>query len=395
MMFSSRVPEDLTENRLTRTLTSHRAGGVRVLDLTETNPTRVGLRTPPGLLDGLAGGASLVYEPRALGLATARRAVSDEFGRRGLDVPPDRVVLTASTSEAYSLLFKLLCDPGDNVLVPQPSYPLFEHLTRLDGVETRAYRLEYHGAWTLDDGSVARAVTPRTRAILAVSPNNPTGSFLTRGEIDALGRIAEERGIALVGDEVFADYPIDERCEPPSVLADPAALTFGLGGLSKSAGLPQLKLGWIGIGGPDALVSAARSRLELICDTYLSVSTPVQQAAAALIAAGRGIRTQILDRLRSNHRDLESQVAAHPACTLLPVSGGWSAVIQVPATRSEEVLVLSLLEEDHVLVHPGYFFDFPREAFVIVSLLPEAVDFHEGVRRVLARAAGSGSDADR
>jgi aspartate/methionine/tyrosine aminotransferase len=206
--------------------------------------------------------------------------------------------------------------------VPQPSYPLFEHLTRLDGVETRAYRLERHGAWTLDDGSVARAVSPRTRAILAVSPNNPTGSFLTGGEIDALGRIAAERGIALIGDEVFADYQIDERSEAPSVLADPVALTFGLGGLSKSAGLPQLKLGWMGIGGPDALVSAARARLELICDTYLSVSTPVQQAAGALIAAGRDIRSQILERVRSNHRDLECEVAAHPACTLRRRPGG-------------------------------------------------------------------------
>jgi aspartate/methionine/tyrosine aminotransferase len=396
-MFSTRVPADLTENRLTRALSRLRARGVRVLDLTESNPTRVGLTVPPELLEPLADCASLVYEPQALGLLAARGAVSREFGRRGLDVPPERVILTASTSEAYSLLFKLLCDPGDEVLVPQPSYPLFDHLTRLDDVSTRPYRLEYHGAWTLDDESVARAVSSRTRAILAVSPNNPTGSFLTRREIAALSRIAEAHGLALVGDEVFADFAIDEGREPPqSVLADPAVLTFGLGGLSKSAGLPQLKLGWMGIGGPAALVSEARARLELICDTYLSVATPVQHAAAALLAAAHGIRGGILRRVRANYRDLASQAAVEPSCTLLPADGGWSAVLRVPAIRSEESLVLALLEEDHVLVHPGYFFDFPREAFVIVSLLPEPGTFGEGVRRLLARVtAGPGPSQER
>lgn len=387
-MFSSRVPADLTENRLTRALASLSADGVRVLDLTETNPTKVGLEVPPGLLEPLADGASLVYEPEPLGLLRARLEVSHDFARRGVDVPPERVVLTASTSEAYSLLFKLLCDPGDDVLVPQPSYPLFDHLTRLDGVRTAAYRLEYHSRWMVDSDSVSRAVSPRTRAILAVSPNNPTGSFLTRDEIGALSRIAGTHGLALIGDEVFADYVIDGKREPPpSMLEDPMVLTFGLGGLSKSAGLPQLKLGWMGMGGPPALVSEARARLELIADTYLSVSTPVQHAAAALLAAGGAIRSRILDRVRINSLDLASAVAAHPSCTLLPADGGWSAVLRVPATRSEEALVLALLEDDHVLVHPGYFFDFAREAFVIVSLLPAPEIFHEGVRRLLARAA--------
>jgi len=389
-VFSSRVPADLTENRLTRVLARLGARGEPVLDLTETNPTRVGLPFPPDLLAPLADRESLVYDPHPLGLPGARSAVSRDFARRGLDVPPEHVALTASTSEAYSLLFKLLCDPGDTVLVPQPSYPLFDHLTRLDGVQAEAYRLEYHGGWLLDVDSVRRAVSPRTRAILAVSPNNPTGSFLSRDEIAGLDRIAEAHGLALIGDEVFADYVIDgDREPPPSVLARPAALTFGLGGLSKSAGLPQLKLGWIGMAGPAPLVSDARTRLELIADTYLSVSTPVQRAAAGLLAAGAGIRSRILDRVRTNYGRLAAATAAHPACSLLPAEGGWSAVVRVPATLGEEALVLALLEQDHVLVHPGYFFDFDREAFLIVSLLPDPGIFREGVARVLGRVTAT------
>ncbi|MBE3071486.1 MAG: pyridoxal phosphate-dependent aminotransferase, partial [Acidobacteria bacterium] len=241
---------------------------------------------------------------------------------------------------------------------------------------------------TIDVASVARALSPRTRAILVVSPNNPTGSFADADGLGALGGMCAARSLALIGDEVFADYVVRENlAPPPGVLADPAALTFGLGGLSKSAGLPQLKLGWIGIGGPAPLVVQAVARLEVIADTYLSVSTPVQLAAGHLITAGGEIRSNILERIRRNHRQLEALVAAHPSCTLLPIDGGWSAVIQVPATRPEETLVLELLEEDHVLVHPGYFFDFPREAFVVVSLLPPPDAFRDGMSRVLRRAA--------
>jgi alanine-synthesizing transaminase len=387
-VFSSRVPADLSENRLTRALTALAASGEHVLDLTETNPTKVGLPLSDDLLEPLANDASLVYEPQSLGLPRARLEVSRDFARRGLDVPPERVALTASTSEAYSLLFKLLCDPGDRVLVPQPSYPLFDHLTRLDGIEAASYRIEFHGGWLVDLDSMHRVVSPRTRAILAVSPNNPTGSFLSRDEIASLSRIAQAHDLALIGDEVFADYVIDAGHEqPPSVLADPAVLTFGLGGLSKSAGLPQLKLGWVGIGGPEPLVVDARARLELIADTYLSVSTPVQHALPALLAAGAEIRARILERVRANFRHLAAASAACAACTLLPADGGWSAVLRVPATLAEEALALALLERDHVLVHPGYFFDFAREAFLVVSLLPDPGVFREGVRRMLARVS--------
>lgn len=387
-MFSGRVPDDLTPNLLTRTAAALRERGVPLVDLTESNPTKVGLRYPPELLAPLSRPSGLAYDPHPFGLPDARAAVSEEFQRRALPVGPEHIVLTASTSEAYSLLFKLLCDAGDEVLVPQPSYPLFDHLSRLEGVQARPYRIEFHGRWAIDVASVGRAVSPRTRAILVVSPNNPTGSVVDRGTLAELDELCAARALTLVGDEVFADYALnDEAALPPSVVEDPTALTFALGGLSKSAGLPQLKLGWMAVAGPSQLVGPALARLELICDTYLSVATPVQLAARLLIRAGREIRASILQRVRCNYRQLEALVAEFPSCTLLPGDGGWSAVIRVPATRSEETLVLELLEENHVLVHPGYFFDFERGTFIIVSLLPEPSEFREGMTSVLARAS--------
>jgi alanine-synthesizing transaminase len=389
MKFSERVPSDLTPNPITTALAGLRSRGASIIDLTESNPTRVGLAYRGDLLGPLANPASLTYEPSPFGLECARAEVAADYRRRGLEVDPARIVLTASTSEAYSLLFKLLCDPGDEVLVPRPSYPLFDHLTQLDAVRARPYLLAYDGAWTVDLDTVRAALTSRTRTIIVVSPNNPTGSFVGAGEIAALSRLSAERGIALIGDEVFADYGFDDRRDQrPSVLAEPLALTFGLGGLSKSAGLPQVKLGWMAAAGPATLVDAALARLEVIADAYLSVSTPVQHAAGALIARGAETRARIRTRVAGNYRELGALVREHPACTLLPVEGGWSAVVQVPAVRSEEALVLTLLEQDHVLVHPGYFFDFAREAFLVLSLLPEPRLFRDAVEKALRRATG-------
>lgn len=298
---------------------------------------------------------------------------------------PDRVILTASTSEAYSLLFKLLADAGDDVLAPIPSYPLFEHLTALDGVRQRPYRLDYHGTWTVDTGSVDEAWTPTTRAVLAVSPNNPTGSVLSDTDAAELVDRCAARHAALILDEVFADYPIGAALPEARALQRDACLVFRLGGLSKTAGLPQVKLGWIAVSGPGALVEEALDRLSLICDTYLSVSTPVQVAAPALLEASSLVRERILARIRENYRALCSASRSHGAISVLPIDGGWSAVIRVPATRSEETLALDLLEHG-VVVHPGFFFDFPREAYLVVSLLPEPAMFAAGVRTILERA---------
>ena len=294
-------------------------------------------------------------------------------------------MLTASTSEAYSILFKLLCAPaGEAVLAPVPSYPLFDHLTRLDGVRCIPYRLEYHGRWTVDFSSIAEAWHPQVRALLAVSPNNPTGSIVTSEEVQRLGEICAARDAALVLDEVFADYPI--AVPPTRSSAPPACLTFRLGGLSKSAGLPQLKLGWIAIDGPRGLVDDALERLDLICDTYLSVSTPVQVAASSLIRDGAAVRASILQRVRANEAALRALAGRYPSVDVLPCEAGWSVVLRVPSTRSEEAFVLELLERDGVLIHPGFFFDFPHEAFLVGSLLPAPPLFNEGMERVLERA---------
>jgi aspartate/methionine/tyrosine aminotransferase len=384
-MFSTRVPTDLTPNRLARAVEASRLRGVALIDLTETNPTRVGLDYPPTLVEALAAPAALRYEPHPFGLPEARRLVAFTYASAGRLVEADRVVLTSSTSEAYSFLFKLLCDAGDEVLVPVPSYPLFDHLSRLDGVTARAYPLEYHGTWSVDLAALEAAAGRRTRAILLVSPNNPTGSLLGRDDLRGIARLCAARGLALIGDEVFADYLLHPRRDAASVLDQEDALTFSLGGLSKSAGLPQMKLGWIVAGGPGSLVEAALARLEVVADAYLSVSTPVQHATGALLAAGREVRRLIQHRIERNLEELVVAAAAAPSCSVLRVEGGWSAVVRVPAVAPEESLVLELLERDAVLVHPGYFFDFPREAYLVVSLLPAPAAFREGVARLFAR----------
>ncbi len=387
-MFSSRLPGRLEPNRLTKAIRRARIEKRPLVDLTTSNPTTVGLRYPEGLLAALARPAANVYAPDPRGLEPARAAVAADYARRGISVASDRVVLTASTSEAYSILFKLLCAPaGDSVLVPAPSYPLFDHLAGLDGVEPRPYRLEYHGRWALDEASVDEAWTPRARAVLAVSPNNPTGSALAESELVWLSERCAARDAALIVDEVFADYVFDEAV-PSAVNRRTPALTFRLGGLSKSAGLPQVKLGWIAVDGPAALVAAALERLDLISDTYLSVSTPVQVAAPELIARGGEVRGQILSRVRGNYDALRTIAAGDPAVEVLRADGGWSAVVRVPSTRPEEELAIDLLEQAGVLVHPGFFFDFPHEAFLVMSLLPEPEAFAEGVRRVLGRIHG-------
>ena len=388
-MFSTRVPDDRQPNRFTRALARARQHG-GLLDLTVSNPTRVGLPYPPDLLAELASPAGLDYAPAPLGLRAARDAVAAEYGRRGITVDPDRIVLTASTSEAYSLLFKLLCEPrGASVLTPVPSYPLFEHLTRLDGVEQRRYALEYHGSWTIDRGDLDAAWSTTTRAVLAVTPNNPTGALVTSADADELVARCRDRQASLIVDEVFCDYPIGAAAPDPPALSSNDCLLFRLGGLSKTIGLPQLKLGWIAVQGPEAQVAEAMDRLELICDTYLSVGTPVQIAAPGLLSSGAVIRESILARVRENHALLHNSLTTSSGAAILPVDGGWSAVIRVPAIRSEDAIVLDLLDRDGVVVHPGYFFDFPHEAFLVVSLLPEPSVFTRGLRAIEARIDGA------
>lgn len=384
-MLSSRLNWSLRPNRLSALLEERRKSGAQVLDLTESNPTRVGLIYPEAeILAALSDASALRYHPSPRGLERARDAVAAYYHDRGTQIPVENILLTASTSEAYAYLFKLLANPGDEILAPRPSYPLFEFLAGLESVHIRQYPLRYDGIWHVDFDALEQAITPRTRGIVVVNPNNPTGSFLKQAELDRLDSLAAERGLAILSDEVFRDYPFGESAERISTLAGKRrALTFSMSGLSKIAGLPQMKLGWIiangGASGPTS--AQAMDALELIADTYLSVSTPVQVALPRLLALSSAVMQQIRERTASNLGRLRGMMQDSPA-TLLKTEGGWYAVLQVPRTRSEEEWALTLLDECGVLVQPGFFFDFEAEAFLVISLLPEPATFTEGVSRL-------------
>lgn len=384
-MFSTRTPADLAPNRLSAAIARKRAAGARLIDLTESNPTRAGIEYPSDrILATLATPQGLRYAPDARGLDVARTAVAHYYAARGIAVDPDSVLLTASTSEAYALLFKLLADPGDAVLVPVPSYPLFEHLARVEGVEPIPYPLAFDGRWRIDADAVRERITTGTRAIVVVSPNNPTGSTLKRDELDALVALAAEHDLAIVCDEVFSDYVTrDDPRRVRSVAETSTVLTFALNGLSKIAGLPQLKLGWIVANGPPSVLDEALERLEFAADLFLSVATPVQHALPALLALAPEVRQRILDRVSTNRAWLEARIGPDSVFRVLQAEGGWYAVVRVPRVVAEEQLVLDLLEHHDVVVHPGYFFDFEQDGMLVLSLLPPADLFREGSARAL------------
>jgi len=384
-MFSSRFHWDAHPNRLTELLREKKRAGVPVLDLTESNPTRADLAYPAEVMAALSDQRVLLYEPSAAGALDARGAISRYYAVSGRQIEPDRILLTASTSEAYAYLFKLLADPGDEVLVPRPSYPLFEFLAVMESLRAASYPLVYHGAWSIDCDALAAAVTDRARAIVVVNPNNPTGSFLKRGEVEFLTALCRERRLALICDEVFADYALtDDACRVRTLAGGADVLAFAMSGLSKIAGLPQMKLGWIVVSGPASEREEAQEKLELIADTYLSVSTPVQHAAPRMLELGKSVQRQIAERVRGNLDWLRAAVGPQSAASVLAVEGGWCATLQVPRVRREEDWALELLAEDDVLVQPGFFYDFETEAFLVVSLLTQPTTFQEGCRRMLA-----------
>ena len=378
-----RTPADLGPNRLARA----RAAWPPRFDLTVSNPTNCGIAYPPDLLTPLADPRGLLYCPDPRGLVASRRAVARELARHGAAVDPSHVVLTASTSEAYAFLLKLLCAPGEAVLVPTPSYPLFEQLARVEAVAALPYRLEVEAGWRLDPHELAQAPS-HVRAVVVVHPNNPTGSFVHPDDADALEALCARRGWALIADEVFLDYPLDGGTGSGATFAGRRrALTFTLGGLSKSVGLPQLKLAWIAVSGPRRQVGPALERLDYIADTFLSIATPVQLALPWLLRRGRKVREAILARCRGNLRTLRQLVRQLPAVDVPEVGAGWSAVLRFPAVVDEEELALELLKRDGVAVHPGYFFDFPRDGTLVVSLLPVPASFRAGIDRLVARLA--------
>jgi hypothetical protein len=379
----------LAPNALSAALARLRERVVPLIDLTVTNPTTVGIEYPAGLLDALSDERAAAYSPEPAGMRAAREHVSEAVGSlTGCAPSPDDLLLTASTSEAYAVLFKLLCDAGDAVLVPQPSYPLFEHLAALESVAIAPYRLAPHWNWSVDFDSLDAAWTPRARAVVVVSPNNPTGSVVSEDERRRLLEWCDRRKVALIADEVFRWYPLASPTgDVRSILGrdEVPGLVFALDGLSKSCGLPQLKLAWIQMAGEPGLVADARRRLEVILDTYLSVSTPVQVAFPRLWRASAPVRRALHLRLQENLAIARNIVNGEGGCSLVLPAAGWSLVLRVPAIEPEETRALGLLEREGVIVHPGYFFDFPHEAYLVASLLPRCGDFADGLSRVVGR----------
>jgi aspartate/methionine/tyrosine aminotransferase len=388
-MFSSRFHWDFRPNRLTQLLAEKRRQGASVLDLTESNPTRAGLFYPSNIMRAFDHPGALRYEPAPAGALAAREAVAAYYAARGCRVEAARILLTASTSEAYAYLFKLLASPGDNVLVPRPSYPLFDYLAAMESVEVRQYPLTYHGGWAIDLEGLAAAITERTRAVVLVHPNNPTGSFVKRAELESLVALCRQRDLALISDEVFSDYafaPDGQRAGTLAGVTD--CLAFSMSGLSKIAGLPQMKLGWIVVSGPASVRGEAIEKLEWIADTYLSVSTPVQCAAAGLLEAGEQVRIEIRERCAAHLRLAREALAGSPA-NILAVEGGWYITVQVPRVRSEEEWSLELLAREDVLVQPGFFYDFASEAYLVVSLLTAPEIFRQGIGRMRRQFDGA------
>lgn len=381
-MTSKRSAFDLTTNALSRAIDAARSRGHAFVDLTVSNPTTADLPYDrETILRALSDPKSLTYDPLPFGLPSARAAVADALSEIH-PIDSSRVLLTASSSEAYSFLFKLFCDPGDEVAIAAPSYPLFEHLATLESVKVSTYALRYDGAWHVDVDSLKRAITTKTRAIVTVNPNNPTGSFLSKSELRAMA----DFGLPILSDEVFATYALrDDANRATTARLAEDALVFSLGGLSKLAALPQMKLGWIAASGPKNLVDDALARLELIADTFLSVGTPVQHAAPHLLAAGKKSAAAISARTMKNLTALDRALGKDSPATRLDVAGGWYATLRLPNVKSEDDWVLGFLEEDGVLVHPGAFFDFESEPFVVLSLLTPENDFENGVAKIVAR----------
>jgi alanine-synthesizing transaminase len=384
-MFSRRTAWKLTPNRFTEVQRELRAEGREVFDLTISNPTRAQLPyDAESILRSLSRAEALDYDPQPTGLASARKAVAAYYrDSGGHEIDSASIVLTTSTSEGYSYVFRLLCNPGDEILVPKPSYPLFEFLADLEDVTLVPYPLLYDHGWQIDFHSLRNAVNDRTRAIVLVHPNNPTGSYISGDERKLLNSLCREHNLALIVDEVFLDYPLDGS-RRSTFANNTQALTFTLSGLSKISGLPQMKLAWVVTSGPKETVATAMGRLEVIADTYLSMNAPIQLAAGVLLEQRKTIQPSLLERVRANLGELDRQLTKQKTCQRLNVEGGWYACLRVPVTRSDEDLAIDILQKASLLVHPGHFYDFPSDGYLIVSLLTPLAEFSEGIQRILS-----------
>lgn len=382
-MFARRTNWNLAPNRYSQAVEEARRVAAPLLDLTASNPTVIGLSYErERILAALQHPRALEYEPASKGILAARQAVSGYYAERGVALSQESVVLTVSTSEAYSYCFRLLCDPGDEVLVPSPSYPLFDFLADIQDVKLVPYELVYDHGWQIEFESLRRQITPRTRAIMVVHPNNPTGHYTRAWELERLNTLCRQHELALVSDEVFLDYGLTDE-QPLTFAANQQALTFTLSGLSKISAMPQIKVAWVAVSGPEAVQAEALARLEVIADTYLSPNAPVQWAVAELLATRAGIQGQLQERVRHNLAELDAQLKLARMTTRLEFDAGWYAVLRTVATTSDEELAIVLLQRERVLVHPGHFFDFPGAGYLVVSLIAPEAEFRDGIIRVL------------
>jgi alanine-synthesizing transaminase len=382
-MFASRTNWNLKPNRLAEALERHKSSGRRLLDLSASNPTECGFKYDAlAIMRSLCAPASMQYRPDPKGLKSARQAVSDYYAERGEGVAVDDLILTASTSEAYSFIFRLLCNPGDELLIPTPGYPLFDFLADVNDVKLARYPLFYDHGWHIDMHALKQAIMPRTRGIIVVHPNNPTGHFTKPEEIAQLNQICSANRMAIIADEVFLDFALDAAQK--SFVANTGALTFTMSGISKISGLPQMKFAWLAASGPEAEKTEAVARLEMIADTYLSMNAPIQLAAPVLLRQRMAFQEQLMARVRANLAELDAQLAKMQHVSRLGVEGGWYAVLRIPATRSDEDLAIDLLEKHDVYLHPGHFYDFPKDGYLVVSLITPTHDFSEGLQRVFS-----------
>jgi aspartate/methionine/tyrosine aminotransferase len=387
-MFSNRTAWNLEPNPLSEALATRLSSGKPVIDLTESNPTKCGFYfESEQILRALSHPASLHYDPVPQGLLPARNAVADYYRARGCTIDVNDIFLTTSTSEAYSFLFRTLCNPDDELLIPQPGYPLFNFLADIQDVTTVRYPLIYDYGWQIDFHALQRAITPRTRGIIVVNPNNPTGHFCRADDMERLDQLSLERGLALIADEVFLDFHFGTGILP-SFASNNKALTFTMSGLSKISGLPQMKVAWLIVSGPEALKQPAVARLEMIADTYLSLNTPMQLALPVLLELRHNFQQQCSKRTRNNLSQLDKLISTQKLCTRLNLEGGWYAVIKVPVTGSDEELALELLNNHGVYVHPGHFYDFPADGYLVVSLITPELPFAAGIEALVALSAG-------
>ncbi len=382
-MFTNRTQWSREKQPLAKALELRRASGAAIVDLTHLNPTRCGIEIDTdGVLRSLGDPKALEYDPQPRGLASAHVAIAAYYAARGELLEANQIVLTTGTSEAYGYLFRLLAEPGDELLVPAPSYPLFDFIARIHDVVLRPYRLDYSGGWVVDLSSVERAWNSRTRAVLAVSPNNPTGSYLRQSEADFLETICADRGAALIVDEVFHDFPWSADSRPTRVRsADPPCLRFVLNGLSKVAASPQMKLGWIITDGPEELADEAGHRIEILADTNLSVSSPAQIAAEQLLGQSRAIQDQMVERIRRNLATLDGLLSG-TSLSRLEGQAGWYAVLRIPNLIGDEASAIELLDEAATHVHPGNLFGFNGGAHWVISLICPPDGFGEGIRLI-------------